>query len=51
MLKNISKLGTVLGKSEQKKVNGGGKCCNPTYHCCAPCPEDPCYFVYSNFCV
>ncbi len=52
MLKNISKLGKTLSKLEQKEVNGGGKCCNPTYQCCAHCPgEIPgCDWVHSNHC-
>ncbi len=32
MLKNISNLGSVLNKSEQKNINGGSSNCTP-YKC------------------
>ncbi|MEM9820021.1 MAG: hypothetical protein AAF985_03070 [Bacteroidota bacterium] len=52
MLKNILKLDGAqsLHKDEQQGVNGGGRCCNPTYQCCAPCPHTVCYWIHSSFC-
>ena len=36
MLKNISKLGSVLNKSEQKSINGGKAPCTLNYLWCPP---------------
>ena len=47
MLKNISKLGETLSKTQQKEVSGGGfpvkkkKCCDPELYCCNPGYVDP----------
>jgi len=53
MLKNILNLegAQPLQKTEQQGVNGGGRCCNPTYQCCAPCPHTVCRYIYYDACV
>jgi hypothetical protein len=37
MLKNISNLGTTISNIEQKMIQGGHNCMNPTGACFAAC--------------
>ena len=50
MLKSISKVGTVLNKSEQQSINGGnGRCYSNSdcgsIHCPAVCIGNVCIFL------